>query len=255
MRRFALALILVPGFLWACSSTTTVVATNDGGGTTGPAADAGEPETGAGTQCSKARDELLVPISKVSTGVVSIVSDADGVKKLYIDATAGGVGASSKNPHIYVNLETGTKVDVDDKAAYDSTDWDLSLRRPEIWTNSGDAGKGIGGAVDIQKAFSAVTAADADKLPTRAESFFDDACEAKKDQTGAPFTTFSAPDPYGWYDYDQATMIPTPRVDVTYIVKGGTGKRYKVGILSYTATADGGTGTATGSFLIQVSAL
>lgn len=253
MRRFALALGAIPGFIWACSSTTTVVAVNDAG--TDAGVDADQPETGTGTQCSKARDELLVPISKVATGQVTIISDADGVKKLYIDAIAGGTGSVSKNPHIYVNLETGTKVAVDDPGSYDSTDWDLAFRRPQIWTNSGDAGKGIGGAIDIEKPFASVTAADADKLTLRSEHFFDDACEAQKDPTGAPYTTFSMPDPYGWYDYDQATMIPTARTDVTYIVKGGTGKRYKVGILSYTGTADGGTGTTTGAFLVQVSAL
>lgn len=242
----------------ACSSTTTVVANNpDAGGDPGgqPADDAGTPETGAGTQCSKARDDLLVPIKKVSTGKVTVVSDTGGVKTLYIDATAGGTGSSSKNPHIYVNLESGTRVDVDDVAAYDSTDWDLSFRRPVIWTNSGDSGKGIGGGVGLVKAFASVTAADADKATIVAERFFDDNCEAQKDQTGSPFTTFSLPEPYGWYDYDQATMIPTARTDVTYIVKGGTGKRYKVGITSYVGKEDGTEGTTTGAFLIKVAPL
>jgi hypothetical protein len=38
-------------------------------------------------------------------------------------------------------------------------------------------------------------------------------------------------------------------------VRGGTGKKYKVGIKSYQGATDGGTGSATGFFVLQVSAL
>jgi hypothetical protein len=66
---------------------------------------------------------------------------------------------------------------------------------------------------------------------------------------GAPNATFA-----DWYDYDQATMIPTPK-NVTYVVRGGTGKKYKVGIKAYDGKADGTTGGSTGFFLLQVTAL
>lgn len=253
MNRFFF-LLCVPAIalFGACSSSTSNT------GTPTPTTDGGtEPEGGGmtdapmgGTQCSKARDDLLLPIDKVSTGAVTVVSDTGGVKTLYVDATGGGFNTSSKSPRVYVALADGTKVSVTDKTAPMSTDWDLALRRSVIWTNSGDAGVGQGGALVVEKSFASVTAADATDSAIAAESFFDADCKAKTDPTGAPATTFS-----DWYEYDQATnMITGPRA-VTYIVRGGTGKKYKVGIKAYDGAPDGGKGTASGAFIIQVAAL
>ena len=251
INRFCLLLgVSATALFAACSSGTTN--TSSGGVTP---TDGGDPDGGGltdatpgGTQCSKARDDLLLPIDKVSTGAVSVVSESGGVKTIYVDATGGGFGASAKSPRVYVDLAAGARVDVTDKTAPMSADWDLALRRAVLWTNSGDAGVGIGGAVQVQKAFASVTAADASGV--QKESFFDDNCKAKTDPTGAPATTFQ-----DWYEYDQATNMITGPKAVTYVVVGGTGKKYKVAIKAYDGAPDGGKGTASGSFILQVSAL
>ena len=228
----------VCGIVVACSSTTTAAATPDGGSTSGdiPVDGGGstdgsttEASTGA-TTCTSARDQLLVPIDKVSSGTVSVVSDTGGVKTLYVDASAGGVPNAIKNPRIYVDLGAATRVDLTDKTAPMSTAWDLALKRDKIFTNSGDAGAGQGGAASIAMTFSAVDAASANAEPLFTEKFFDADCNPQLDQTSTVATTFS-----DWYDYDQVTHIPSPK-DVTYVVRGGTG-------------------AATGYYILQVSAL
>lgn len=251
--RFSFLFACVPALalVAACSSSSTAVAgsssgatpTDDGG------ADASAEASSAGTSCTKAREDLLVPINKTSSGTVSVVSETGGVKTLYVDASAGGSNNAIKNPRIYVDLEAGAKVDVTDTTAPASTAWDLALKRDKIFTNSGDAGAGEGGAAQIAKTFSAVNAAEAGAETLSTEKFFDSDCNPQLDMTQTVSTTFS-----DWYDYDQVTHIPTPK-DVTYVVRGGTGKKYKVAITAYDGLADGGAGQATGFYLLKVTAL
>jgi hypothetical protein len=258
MNRFVLLLVSVPaiGMFAACSSTTNTRTTADGGSSSDPGADAGDATDGpvgeassGASSCTTARDQLLVPIDKTSTGIVSVVGESNGVKTLYVDASAGGINNAIKNPRIYVDLGAGTKVDVTDKTAAMSTAWDLALKRDKIFTNSGDAGAGKGGAAQIAKTFSSVDAASANAEPLIIEKFFDADCNPQLDQTQTVSTTFD-----DWYDYDQVTHIPSPK-DVTYVVRGGTGKKYKVGIKAYDGTPDGGMGTTNGYFILQVTTL
>lgn len=215
--------------------------------TPGPEADAGATQQGA--SCTAARAQLLKPIDALSTGEVKVLSEAAGKKTLFVDASAGGNAAANTNPRVYVNLETASRVEVTDTSAATSTAWDLAIKRPVLFTNGGDGGSGQGGAVQIAKGFDAVTAADAADKTFAPESFFGAECAAKTDPTGAVMTSFD-----GWYDYDQATNVLTPKT-ATWIVKGGTGKLFKVRILSYYATPDGGTGQSGGRFLLEVGAL
>ena len=235
----------------ACSSSNSGTSSSSSGDVDS-GADADVP---VGTQCSAARKAALPPIEKVSTGEVSVLGESGGAKKIYIDASAGGFNNASKNPRLYLNLERAEKVSVTDSAALESTDWDLALKRVTVFTNSGDGGPGVGGAVAVVKDFASVTAADAAKLGP--EKFFDENCELQKEQLGGPFTTFSNPPPFGWYDYNEATMVPTPRPGVTYLVKGGTGKLYKLAIRAYDALPDGGSrnNMSTGFFVLEVAAL
>jgi hypothetical protein len=244
-------LFSLPLFLFfACSSTETT----PNGGT--PAADGGDTDAGAtesgsaGSQCTAARESSLKPIDKVSTGAVSIVSEDGAAKVIYVDGSAGGTQLSSRNPAVYINLETASRIDVTDKSALESTEWDLSLKRTIIYTNSGDGGPGTGGAARIAKAFDDVTAAEG---TMQTEKFFDDECNALLDQANFLTTTFS-PD---WYDYDQTAPIPvTPKPNITYVVTGGTGKKYKVAIESYKGKPDGTeTSPSGGYFLLRVAPL
>jgi hypothetical protein len=118
-----------------------------------------------------------------------------------------------------------------------------------IFTNSGDAGAGTGGATQLTQPFASVTAQVASAAALDKEQFFDGNCNPQLDPTGAPLTTFS-----DWYDYDQVTHIPSPK-PVTYVVRGGTGKTYKVGIKSYNGAPDGSTTTNYAAYILEVTAL
>jgi hypothetical protein len=246
-------LLVLPFVLFvACSKDdppgTGVVAGGDAGDT-----DAGTgttPEAGGGSQCTAARESSLKPIDKVSTGVVSIVSEDGSAKVVYVDASAGGSQNASRNPAVYINLETAERIDVTDKSALESTDWDLSLKRTIIYTNSGDGGPGAGGAARLTKAFDEVTVAEGTMAT---EKFFDEECNALLDEANFLTTTFSP----SWYDYEQTATIPvTPKPNVTYVVTGGTGKKYKVAIQSYKGKPDGTeTAPSGGYFLLRVAPL
>jgi hypothetical protein len=255
MNRFGLLLLCVPTcvVVAACSSSST---SNNGTASGEVPVDGGAgdaPAEGApagGTACTKARDDALVPIDRVSTGVVSVVSESNGVRTLFVDASAGGFDKAIKNPHTYVDLEAGAKVELTDKTAPEAATWDLAMKRDRIFTNSGDGGIGQGGAVRIAKPFASVTAADANAAKPEAEKFFDAECNLQKDMTEGVLTTFS-----DWYEYDQATHQITGPKPITFVVRGATGKKYKVGIKAYDGGPDGSVGKASGNYLLEVSAL
>jgi hypothetical protein len=233
----------------ACSSssnkTVYVNEVPDGGGTESP--DAGG---STGSQCTSARKTTLDPISSVSTGEVKVISNAGGVMKIYVDASAGGTPNAAKSPRVYLKLSDGSKAAIDDNAAFTSSDWDIAFKRVEIWTNSGDTGPGKGGGVLLTKAFDAVTAADA--AGVRPESLFNADCSASVDEVGDPTSTFD-----NWYDYDESTHIPSPKANTTFVMKGADGtSTYAVELLSYSGKDDGSlTGGQTAQYVIQVKKL
>ena len=221
----------------------------DGGAATHDAATIDTDATGAG-RCAAAAEQLLLPIDLVSTGEVTALTAIPGRKSLYVDASAGGSAAQSMNPRIHLNLETGTKVGETDRTARASLAWDLAIKRPILFSNGGDGGPGRGGAVFLPgKDFEAVTAADAALQAFAGESFFEADCTPKLDATGVVRTSFD-----GWYEYDDTNNTLTPAAG-TWLVKGGTGKLYKVRFLSYYATPDGGVGQAGGRYTLDVGAL
>jgi hypothetical protein len=233
------------------SSDAGNVGTKDGGGGgdgSGPGDDGGKKED-AGASCTAAAEQLLKPIDAVSTGEVTVLSESAGIKTLFVDAAAGGTAGAATNPRLYLNLETASKVAVTDKTAAASTEWDLAIKRPILFTNGGDGGSGQGGAALIAKDFDAVTTADTSGKTFAPESFFEADCTPKLDATGAVKTSFD-----GWYDYQTATNVLTPHAG-TWLVKGATGKLYKVQILSYYATPDGGLGQSGGRYTLKVGAL
>jgi len=191
---------------------------------------------------------MLKPVKTVSTGAVTLLSDMGGVKTIYVDATAGGINVQDSFPRVYVRLDTGARVDVDDVAARTSPDWDLAFKRPIIFTNGGVAATGQGGAAVVQKGFDQVTSGDAPAM-FPVEAMVDMDCNPQTDPTGAPKTTFS-----DWYGYNNMMVAPKP--NWTYVVKGGGGKLYKVAILTYYGTPQGAlTGGASAQYVIKAAAL
>jgi hypothetical protein len=212
------------------------------------ATDGGTPQ-GSPTNCTAARSAALTPVDKTSTGTVAVVATSGTTKTIFVDASAGGdTPAQETNPRVYIDLAAGAAVPVTDVTATTSTAWDLALKRFVIFTNSGDGGTGMGGAVQIMKDFAAVTSSDAVGLMT--EHFFDAQCNENQDPFGAVETTFSS-----WYDYNMASHMLTP-MSGTFIVRGGTGKLYKVAILGYYLEPDGGTNPDLGgTYELKVAAL
>lgn len=235
-----------PLLLAACSSdpAPAPAATDTG---VADAAEVAVDTNPGGTVCSSARDTAIGPLDKVSAGVVKVISDEMGVKTIYVDASAGGFADAKNNPYTYINLATGAKVDITDKAAFTSLEWDLALKRAAVHTNSGDAGLGAGGAAYINMAFEGVTTVDPATL--QPEKWFDGECVPFLDATGTIETTFK-----GWYTYEGATMKVTPKPGL-YAVRGAAGALFKVQITSYSATETGGTGTASAHYLLKVAAL
>jgi hypothetical protein len=217
-----------------------------------PMADASLPVDGSdgGATCTAALATLLKPIDSVSSGVVTVLSSSGTAKTLYVDAMAGGSAASNTNPRIYLDLEKGARVDKTDKTAPLSTDWDLALKRPILFSNGGQAGAGQGGSVFLPgKTFADVVPGDATGKTFATERFVDDECNPQLDATGAVKTSFD-----GWYDYDSATNRLSPKVG-TYLVKGAKGSIFKVQIVSYYASPDGGIGMSGGAYVLQVGPL
>lgn len=206
-------------------------------------------DTGSGG-CTAARATLLGSVNSVSTGNVTVLSSGSGTATLYIDASAGGIKNQTANPWIYVSLTSDSRVSITDPGSLTSTAWDLALKRQALYTNDGDGGPGSGGAVFIQSDFASVTSADATAATLGTEKFFDADWNAMTDPSGAPLTTFSS-----WYDYDMTTHVLTPTAG-TWLVRGGTGRLYKLKIDSYYSNPDGSEGNGDGgTFKIEVGAL
>jgi hypothetical protein len=204
----------------------------------------------AGSMCRAAREQLLRPIDKVSTGDVSEISSAGGVVTLYVDAAAGGAPAASMNPRVYLNLGTRKRVDITDTASEASTAWDLALKRAVLFTNSGDGGAGAGGSLFVAgKDLENVTMADVTGKTLASESFFDAACNPKLDQTNAVKTSFD-----GWYQYNGATNTLTPTAG-TWVVRGASGTLFRVQIVTFYANPDGSMGAAGGRYVLKVAPL
>ncbi len=232
------------------SESNNTPSTSNDTGTADVASEAASDTKPVGTECTSARDTAVGPVDKVSTGAVTILSDTSGTRTLFVDATAGGFSAARDNPYTYVSLKTGTRVDITDKAAFDSTEWDLAFKRATIHTNSGDAGPGMGGAAFLSgKTFDAVTVTDGTAAMLKSEDWFDADCQPYLDATNAIKTSM-----YGWYNYDEATMKVTPK-DGVYIVKGAAGDLYKLAIENYYGTETGGTGTVSAKYIVKYAAL
>lgn len=255
MKRFLFLVAFAPvafAAVPACSSSSTTPGAGSSG-TSGTADASTTPEEDAGpggaTQCTAARKTHLLPLSKVSTASVQVLSTEGDVTTIYVDASAGGVTEATKTPRVYIKL-TGERVDVSDNDSFTSSEWDLALKRVDVYTNSGDAGPGKGGAVLVQKAFADVTAEDAADIAP--EKFFDEECKGLKDEAEFILTTFT-----GWYDYKVGGTGPSAKPGITFVVRGADGTtKHKVEIVTYTGQADGGVaGPAGGFFILKVAKL
>jgi hypothetical protein len=246
-------LIALSCVVTACSSSP--LESSPQGGLSGGAAGTSSSAGAAGGEpvftdsCSAARAQQFGALETVANGAVQVLDDAAGVKTLYLDATAGGQNGSATHPWLFIALSTGTKVEVSDVTSLQSVTWDLAFKRASIYVNGGEGGPGMGASAFLDKDFASVTRADATSADFISEEFFDDDCNPIVDVTGVPSTSFST-----WYNYDPATHVLSP-VSGTWLVRGATGKLFKLRFESYYATPSGGMGSASGAYLLEIGAL
>ena len=168
----------------------------------------------------------FVPVEQVSTGAVTNELDGD-VFVTEIDATAGGAQGQTTNPFVYLDLladDGAARVEIDDVAAFASTDWDLAIKRYVIRTNSGDSGPGGGGADTIPSAELTFQGEAGDAL---ADDWTTADCQLLMDDVGGPRTRFS-----DWYEVMNGRFLP---LAVTHVVRLRDGSHAEIDIDTYYA--------------------
>ncbi len=138
--------------LGSCVLLALVVAC--GGDDGGATVDAAPPIDGDGCDPATLLPTQWRPIAMVSAGAVTVTTTA-GVTSGTIDATAGGTSAAADNPYVYLDLMTGTKLDLTDTAALSSTAWHVAFKRAGIKLNGGDSGPGQVAAAAVAAQFLA----------------------------------------------------------------------------------------------------
>lgn len=139
--------------------------------------------------------------------------------------TVEDLDARGEDEHFtFYSLRENRVVPVADSA---STEWDLAFKATTVLVNGGTSGPGMGGAVVLEDtAFAAVTEAPP------AEAF---AVDRGTDRTE---TAIPGGAGNGWYAYDFATGVISPR-PVVLVVRTADGRYAKVAIESYYRGAPG----------------
>lgn len=197
-----------------------------------PADDGGGFSSDAQTACDAVAllPSGFVPVDAVSTGGVSNTSEPDGVFVTEVDASAGGAAGQATSPFVYLDLlaeDGAARVDIDDVASFESTDWDIALKRYVVRTNSGDSGPGDGEVATVPGAELTFTE---EVPPLFADDWASPACELVVDDVGGPRTRFS-----NWYMVSNGRFLPR---DIVHVVRLRDGSHAEIDIDTY--YADGG---------------
>lgn len=176
---------------------------------------------------------------KVATGLVT-GGVKDGVFEVTVDANAGGMQGARRNPFVYLDLDTGKKVEISDIKALTNKTWELAFKRVAVRSNGGDSGVG---KVEIGKvsksSFDSLKIIPND-LKFLQDRTFDDSCsKTLTDPIGTPRTVFNdlnKNNPSGsesWYSYGGVTAIQPVAGDVYIIRNTSEGKTYKFVFVKY----------------------
>jgi hypothetical protein len=161
------------------------------------------------------------PLDLTSTGVVTTMQNGT-TTAASIDATAGGSAGYAEYPFIYVDLATGTKVDISDVDSYSSTAWDIAFKRFLPRINGGDSGPG---GVEVAVVFGVTSLDQVTTSPAANEFGTDDwattDCELVAGPIGEPNTAMST-----WYMYEGMTLAPQPWVYVLRL-RDGTFRKFR----------------------------
>lgn len=208
------------------------------------------PDIGVTEPCESEWKDAINPQETVSAGAVTTEDQGNGIFKTTIDATAGGMNEAHNNPFVYISLADGSKVEIDDMAARDSTAWDLGFRRTVIRVNGGDSGAGQGAvSILVGQTLDQVTGVP-EQSTFATDDFLDDNCQVKTNPIGSINTAFGGVDGM-WYEFDTGSMQVNPKPD-TYVVRRADGSHVKLYIDSYYSSTTPAEGA---NFTISWSAL
>lgn len=148
-------------------------------------------------------DALLLDLSlqdDVSRDPVTTTTDGEDFITV-VDASAGGYEQATRNPWVYVKFsaEGAVKVELDDEAALESMDWDLSLRRFFIRMNGGSSGPSCVGGVTLPETPYAELSAVPEGVNYQLDDFYTDDCTIINDSSGLPGSPQLALG--GWWTY------------------------------------------------------
>ncbi|MEM6993571.1 MAG: HmuY family protein, partial [Myxococcota bacterium] len=216
----------------------------DDGVDDGPGTDDGVP-----ADCT---DQMILDLGlvegQVSLGTSTDEADADDWVSR-VDATAGGIVDAATNPWLYLRFTDDgfEKVEIDDLAALDSTDWDIAAKRFGIRLNSGVSGPSTVTAALVTD----VGYAELTELPDTAalleESFYDGQCNLIDDGTGQGAPNYALTQ---WWFYPGCVgTTGTP-----FVLELADGRRVKFLVESYyeqgqeTCNTDGTMGMGSANF-------
>jgi hypothetical protein len=195
-------------------SILAAACSGDDGGDGTADVDAGLPIDAPGCDVTAALPANYRPIAMVSSGTVAVTASG-GVTSGTVDGTAGGLAGAPDNPYIYVDLVNGTRVDVSDLGARQSTAWHVAFKRSSILVNGGDSGPGGVTAAAVPAATLAEVTAVPAALNT--DDWATDDCMLNTTPGGEPLSAFGE-----WYDYNPDTHQLSPRAEV-WVLKLGSG--------------------------------
>jgi HmuY protein len=251
----SLTLASVVFTLASCSSRPveddSTAGSSSGGSSGGTAVIAGSSSVDpTPSACSAALRQSLSLVDEVSTAAVTVLSEQNGERALYVDASVGGLNGQDTHPWIYLALATAEAVAVTDLDALRSNAWDLAFKRSVVRSNSGDSGPGQGGAIRIALPWDQVDSSTLGKKTLPTESWFDADCKLGLDASMNLITTFS-----DWSEYDAANHILSAAPDVVFITAAADATLYKVAILDYYSTPTGTHGTVSARYKLRVAPL
>lgn len=128
------------------------------------------------------------------------------------------VDSSDAEIWVYIDLDTGDEVDVEDPLS--SSAWDIRFQRYNIVTNGGISGNGrVEGVVLVGEEFDALQTSPSDGfVPDQADG---------PDEDVDPDYLFAK-----WFSYDTTTHVLTP-ADHVYVVRTVEGAYFKIQIVDY----------------------
>ncbi len=133
--------------------------------------------------------------------------------------------------YTFFNLKDGKQVALTDSA---STKWDIAFRGTNILVNGGASGPGQGGAMVLNGVYNDITELTlAGGVPTGAAGATLHTPFQTDSATGTTKLAITTGSGNGWYNYDAAANLITPKAGRVLIIRTADGKYARLEILSY----------------------